>query len=204
MQGPAEAFNEELAVTEHGTATTSDGQLTVGLRSKLIWDAEVTVALASGTSRDEKLGPGQSIRVDATGYSYLVTLVSLTDGGIRVRVTRSEIGQPTPVGEPPSQVQIVETETSCLAELERIVDNALAGRRVKTKWDSKGPRIVERGLWGSDLIKISYGYGAIFWNGRWSRLGIEVFAESYLAPAKAIADAYSARTGVEVTIYKKF
>src|SRR5665213_3355401 len=85
-------LEEELFIPGGGTATTPDGEVTVGCEVAYPYEAKIGFSLVSGEAfNPQTLKPSQSHRVDSNGRSYRILLLATDYEGVRVRVSRAAL-----------------------------------------------------------------------------------------------------------------
>ncbi len=113
-------------------------------------------------------------------------------------------------------VHVLETQTSLMAELRRMVQAELP-----TKAPEKGIHLREFGsFWGWSVVIKEGGFfsgtertvldfsnavnEALFRDGHWENLRVGVYDDFFLPIAKKVADSYNLKTGKSATIFKIF
>jgi hypothetical protein len=211
-----EKFEEELTVPTGGTATTSDGAVTVGCETAYPHEAQIGFSLASGeTFNPEELKPSQSHELNSNEHSYRVVLLSTNYNTVRVRVIHFPRESLKPKRVEPSGVRILETRISRMAELKRLVQAELpeTGFNVDSKYDGTLLTVsaVTRklGFFRSGetrtVLEIFHPAGqGLFKDGQLDDLHANVYDGSFLTIANKVAESYASKTRRSVTILKRF
>ena len=217
-------FEEEFVVPGGGTATSSDRTVTVGCTCAESDAAEIGFSLASGEKfKPADLRPSEYHSLNSNDRSYRIVLLSTKYNEARVRVKhfpREHTGAKQEFVRP--GVHVLETQTSLMAELQRMVNAELPTRAPGKGIDpSVSCGASRRGILEVCVLIREESFFSmakfrtvleftnpaepdLFRDGHWVNLSVNVYDDFYLPIAKKVADSYNLKTGKSATIFKIF